>query len=73
VGGHGLISEVRRMFTPEEIGAQLTRIERERNEKDEEVLNEDNPLRESPVKIAERVRQFTRIKELSTVTTLGTS
>ena len=34
------------MFTPEEIGAQLTRIERERNEKDEEVLNEDNPLRE---------------------------
>jgi hypothetical protein len=61
------------MFTPEEIGAQLTRIERERNEKDEEVLNEDNPLRESPVKIAERVRQFTRIKELLTVTTLGTS
>jgi hypothetical protein len=61
------------MFTPEEIGAQLTRIERERNEKDEEVLNEDNPLRESPGKIAERVRQFTRIKELLTVTTLGTS
>ena len=27
------ISEVRRMFTPEEIGAQLTRIEREQNEK----------------------------------------
>ena len=41
------ISEVRRMFTPEEIGAQLTRIERERNEKDEDVLNEDDPLRES--------------------------
>jgi hypothetical protein len=61
------------MFTPEEIGAQLTRIERQRNEKDEDVLNEDNPLRESPVKIAERVRQFTRIKELLTATTLGTS
>ena len=29
------ISEVRRMFTPEEIAAQLTRIERERNEMDE--------------------------------------
>ena len=27
------ISEVRRMFTPEEIAAQLTRIEHERNEK----------------------------------------
>jgi hypothetical protein len=61
------------MFTPEEIGAQLTRIERERNEKDEDVLNEDDPLCESPVKIAERVRQFTRIKELLTATTLGTS
>jgi hypothetical protein len=33
------ISEVRRMFTPKEIGAQLTRIEREQNEKDEDVLN----------------------------------
>ena len=68
-----LFSEVRRMFTPEEIGAQLTRIERERNEKDEEVLNEDDPLRESPVKIAERVRQFTRIKALLTASTVGTS
>ena len=61
------------MFTPEEIGAQLTRIERERNEKDEDVLNEDDPLREGPAKIAERVRQFTMIKELLTATTLGTS
>ena len=68
-----LFSEMRRMFTPEKIGVQLTRIERERNEKDEDVLNEDNPLRESPAKIAERVRQFTRIKELLTATTLGTS
>ena len=40
------ISEVRRMFTPEQIGAQLTRIKRERNEKDEDVLDEDDPLRE---------------------------
>jgi hypothetical protein len=61
------------MFTLEEIGARLTRIERERNEKDEDVLNEDDPLRESPAKIAERVWQFTRIKELLTATTLGTS
>ena len=45
------ISEVRRMFTPEEIGAQLTRIERGRNEKDKDVLNEDDPA-----KIAERAR-----------------
>jgi hypothetical protein len=67
------ISEVRKMFTPEEIGAQLTRIERERNQKDEDVLDDDYPLRESPAKITERVRQFTMIKELLTAATLGTS
>ena len=61
------------MFTPEEIGAQLTRIERERNQKDKDVLDEDNPLRESPATIAERARQFMTIKELLTATTLGTS
>jgi hypothetical protein len=68
-----LFSEVRRMFTPEEIGAQPDAIERERNEKDEDVLNEDDPLRENPSKIAERVRQFTRIKALLTASTVGTS
>ena len=67
------ISEVRRMFTSEEIGAQLTRIERERNEKNEDVLDEDDPLPEILAKMAERVRQFTRIKELLTANMLGTS
>jgi len=67
------ISEVRKTFTPEEIGAQLTRIERERNQKDEDVLDDDDPLRESPAKITERVRQFMMIKELLTAATLGTS
>jgi hypothetical protein len=67
------ISEVRRMFTSEEIGVQLTRIERERKEKNEDVLDEDDPFRESPTAIEERVRQFTVIKELLTTTTLGTS
>ena len=32
------ISEVRRTFTSEEIGTHLTRIERERNQKDKDVL-----------------------------------
>ena len=67
------ISEVRRMFTPEEIGAQLTRIEREQNQEEEDVLDEDDPLGEDPVSIAERARQFKMIKELLTATTLGTS
>ena len=67
------ISEVRRMFTPAEIGAQLTRIEREQNQEDEDVLDEDDPLDEDPASIAERARRFAMIKELLTVTTLGTS
>ena len=67
------IAEVRRMFTPEEIAAQLTRIERERNEMDEDVADEDDALGESPARIAERARQFMTIKQLLTATTLGTS
>jgi hypothetical protein len=67
------VSEVRRMFTPEEIAAQLTRIGRERNEKDEDFLDEDDSLRESPAVTAERIRQFITIKELLTASTLGTS
>ena len=34
------ISEMRRMFTLEEIGAQLMRIEREQNQEEEDVLDE---------------------------------
>ena len=67
------VSEVRRMFTPEEIGAHLAQIERALNENDIDVLEEDDPLRESPAAAEERVRQFLLIKELLTATTLGTS
>ena len=67
------ISEVRRMFTSEEMAAQLTRIEHERIEQDTDVLDEDDPLGESPAATAERVRQFATIKELLTAATLGTS
>ena len=67
------ISEVRRMFTPAEIGAQLTRIEREQNQEEEDVLDEDDPFDENPASIAERARRFAMIKELLTATTLGTS
>jgi hypothetical protein len=67
------VSEVRRMFTPEEIGTHLAQIERAQNEKDADVLEDDDPLRESPAAVAERVRQFMLIKELLTTTMLGTS
>ena len=61
------------MFTPDEIGTQLAAIERERNQKDAESSEEDDPLAESPVTTAEHVRQFMTVKELLTATTLGTS
>jgi hypothetical protein len=61
------------MFTSEEIAAELTRIERELNEKNEDILDEDDLLRVSPVTVAERARQFTTIKEVLTAATLGTS
>jgi hypothetical protein len=66
------VSEVRRMFTPDEIGAHLAQI-KPQIEKDIDILEEDDPLRESPAAAAERVRQFMLIKELLTATTLGTS
>ena len=64
------VSEVRRMFTPDEMGAHLEQIERAQSEQDVDVLNEDDPLRESPAAAAERIRQFTLIKELLTATSL---
>jgi hypothetical protein len=66
------VSEVRRMFTPDEIGAHLAQI-KPQIEKDIDILEEDDPLRESPAAAAERVRQFMLIEELLTATTLGTS
>jgi len=67
------ISEVRRMFTRAEIGAQLTRVERKQNQEDEDVQDEDDPLDEDLASIAERARRLAMIKELLTATTLGTS
>jgi hypothetical protein len=67
------VSEVRCMFTPDEIGAHLAQIERAPNKNHIDVLEEDDPLRESPTAAEARVRKFLLIKELLTATTLGTS
>jgi phosphopantothenate synthetase len=70
------VSEVRRMFTPDEIGAQLAQIERSQNERNVDVLeeeDEDDLLREGPAAVAERVQQFMLVKELLTAPMLGTS
>jgi hypothetical protein len=61
------------MFTPDEMRAHLEKIERAQSEQEVEVLDEDDPLRESPAAAAERTQQFALIKELLTATTLGTS
>jgi hypothetical protein len=68
------VSEVRRMFTPDEIGAQVAQIERSHNEKNADVLEEeDGLLREGPAAVAECVQQFMLVKELLTAPMLGTS
>ena len=67
------VSEVRRMFTPEEIRVHIARIEREQSEKAVDDSDEDELYRESQVIAAERIRQFTTLKELLTAPELGTS
>jgi hypothetical protein len=73
------VSEVRRLFTPDEIAVHLARIERAQNEidtdvvEDGDVVEEEDFFAESPAAAAERVRRFTLVKELLTAPTLGTS
>ncbi len=67
------VSEVRRMFKPEEIGAHLARIEREQIDKSSDIESDDDFMPESPVTAAARHQQFATVKELLTVTALGTS
>jgi hypothetical protein len=73
------VSEVRHLFTPDEIGVHLARIERAQNEidadvvEDGDIVEEQDLFAESPAAAAERVRRFTLVKELLTAPTLGTS
>ena len=69
------VSEVRRMFSADEIRTQLAQLEREQIERDAENSDpdEDEVLCETPAMAAERIRQFATIKDLLTADTLGTS
>ena len=67
------VSEVRRMFSPEEIRLHIARLEREQSEKAVDDSDEDQLYRESQIAAAERIRQFTTLKELLTAPELGTS
>lgn len=68
-----IVSEMGRMFTPDVIGAQLAQIERSQNERNVDVLEEDDLLREGPAAVAECVRQFMLVKGLLTASMLGPS
>jgi hypothetical protein len=73
------VSEVRRMFTADEIGSHLAVIERAQNEKDidvvedGDVVEEEDIFPENPAAVEARVRRFIFVKDLLTATTLGTS
>lgn len=68
------VSEVRRMFTSDEMLTHMARIEREQQVKDAAASEEDDDtFRESPATVAARVRRFDTIKELLTAQELGTS
>ena len=67
------VSEVRRIFTLDEIETQLAQIETEQGNDPNEGLEEDDPFRESPAAAAGRVRKLNLVKELLTAAMLGTS
>ena len=70
------ISEVRRMFTPNEMRTHIARVEREQHKKTARANTaEDNDelLPESPATVAAQARPFAIIKELLTAPELGTS
>jgi hypothetical protein len=81
------VSDVRGLFTPQEIRTHLARIEREQAEHaadndneegdefddDDKLHDQNEPIRESPAAAAERARKFAMIRELLTAAELGTS
>jgi hypothetical protein len=67
------VSQVRRMFTPQEIRIHIARLEREQSNKNIDVDENDELIADSPVAAAARAQQFATIKELLTAAELGTS
>jgi hypothetical protein len=67
------VSQVRLMFTPQEMKAHIARIERELHDKNIPLEDDDDLIHEGPATIAKQAEQFATIKELLTATELGTS
>ena len=66
------VSQVRLMFTPQEIRTHIARVEREMHNDSATTEDDDDLLGESPTTIAKRAAQFATIKELLTAAELGT-
>ena len=67
------VSQVRLMFTPQEIRTHIARVAREIVKNNAAPVDDDDLRQESPATIAKRADQFATIKELLTATELGTS
>jgi hypothetical protein len=67
------VSQVRLMFTPQEIRPHIARVEREIHVESPATEDDDALLQESPATIAKRAAQFATIKESLTAPELGTS
>ena len=67
------VSEVRHMFTPEEIEEHLARIERERLKRDMDAMDVYDPDVDDLAASDAEARRFKFVKELLTAPALGTS
>ena len=67
------VSELRRMFTPEEIEEHLARVERERLQQAMDAMDVYDPELDDLAASAAEGRRFEFVKELLTAPALGTS
>ena len=67
------VSELRRMFTPEEIEEHLTRIERERLQRAMDTMDVYDPELDDLAASAAEARRFEFLRELLAAPALGTS
>ena len=67
------VSELRHMFTPEEIEEHLARIERERLQRDTDAMDAYDPKLDDLAALTAETRRFEFLKELLTAPALGTS
>jgi hypothetical protein len=67
------VSKVRLMFTPEEIRAEIARIEREMHDRITAEADDDELIQEDPLETARQAERFAIIKDLLTARGLGVS